>query len=148
VSHLKENNMAVSDQLNRLAARAKQLEDREAAARSKTKAELQQDVEAAQASAQAQADALRKSADESKGQVSAWWDGVQRSWSDHVAAVRQNVEEHRAAHDLKSAQKAADRAEDDALFAIDYAYAAVDEAEYAVLDAMLTRMDADALANP
>lgn len=140
--------MAVSDQLNRLAARAKELEDREAAARSKSKAELQQDVEAARASAQAQADALRKSAAESKGQVSAWWDSVQHSWSDHVAAVRQNVDEHRAAHDLKSAQKAADRAEDDALFAIDYAYAAVDEAEYAVLDAMLTRMDADALANP
>ena len=58
------------------------------------------------------------------------------------------VSAERAAHDLKSAQKAADRAEDDAVFAIDYAYAAVDEAEYAVLDAMLTRMDADALANP
>ena len=33
------------------------------------------------------------------------------------------------------------------MFAIDYAYAAVEEAEYAVPDATLARMDADALAN-
>jgi len=31
-------------------------------------------------------------------------------------------------------------------FAIDYAYGAIEEAEYAVLDATLARMDADALA--
>jgi hypothetical protein len=33
----------------------------------------------------------------------------------------------------------------DAQYAIDYAYAAVEEAEYAVLNAELARMDADAL---
>ena len=47
---------------------------------------------------------------------------------------------------LKAAQRAADSAEDDAAWAIDYAYAAIDEADYAVLQAMLARMDADALA--
>jgi hypothetical protein len=38
-----------------------------------------------------------------------------------------------------------DAAEDDTLYAIDYAYAAVEEAEYAVLQAELARMDADEL---
>jgi hypothetical protein len=32
------------------------------------------------------------------------------------------------------------------LFAIDYAYATIEEAEYAVLDALLAQMDADELA--
>jgi len=40
----------------------------------------------------------------------------------------------------------ADIAEQDAAFAIDYAYAAVEDAEYAALDARLARMNADELA--
>ena len=35
----------------------------------------------------------------------------------------------------------------DAAFAIDFAYAALDEAEYAVLDAELAHMEADDLAD-
>jgi hypothetical protein len=38
------------------------------------------------------------------------------------------------------------RTKGDALFAIDYAYATVEEAEYAVLDAISARMEADELA--
>ena len=139
--------MAVSDQLTKLAARAKELEDRAEAAKGKAKADLEHDVEVARDSAQAQADTLRETVAAGKNQVSAWWDGVQRSWDEHLAAVRKGVEEKKAAHDLKSAERIAGQAEDDAVFAIDYAYAAVAEAEYAVLDATLARMDADDLAN-
>jgi hypothetical protein len=138
--------MALSDQLSKLATRAKELEDRAAAAKQKGKADLEQEVKSARDSAQAQGDALRKSAEESKGKVSAWWDSVERSWSEHLAAVRKGVEDRRAAHDLKEAQKAADQADDDAAFAIDYAYAAIEEAGYAVLDADLAHMEADELA--
>jgi hypothetical protein len=42
------------------------------------------------------------------------------------------------------AQRKADSAEEDVEFAIDYAYWAVEEAEYALLDAQ--RMDAESLA--
>ncbi|HEY3013918.1 MAG TPA: hypothetical protein VGJ41_02350 [Nocardioides sp.] len=138
--------MAVSDQLTKLSARAKELEDRAAAASAKNKSDLEKDVAQARQAAQAQAAELRKSAENSKGQISAWWDSVQRSWNDHLKSVRDNVDEKKAAHDLKSAEKAADQADDDAVFAIDYAYAAIDEAEYAVLDAALARMEADDLA--
>jgi hypothetical protein len=44
------------------------------------------------------------------------------------------------------AQRTADGAEADADFAVDYALAAIEEAEYAVLDATLARMEADELA--
>jgi hypothetical protein len=137
--------MAVSDQLTKLAARAKELEDRAEAAKAKSKSDLQQDVKQARASAQAQADTLQKSAAASKGQISAWWDSVQRSWNDHLAAVRENVGDARSARDLRSAEWDADQADDDAAFAIDYAYAAIEEAEYAVLDAELAHMDVDDL---
>jgi hypothetical protein len=138
--------MALSDQLSQLSARAKELEDHATAAKSKAKADLQQEVESAREAAQAQGDVLRQSAEAHKNNISAWWDSVGRSWNDHLAAVRKDVDDKRAAHDVKTAQKRADNAEDDAAFAVDYAYAAVEEAEYAVLDATLARMDADEMS--
>jgi hypothetical protein len=138
--------MALSDQLANLAARTKQLEDRAAAARSKTKSDLEQDVKRARESVQEQADGLRQSVEANQGKISAWWDNLQRSWDEHLAAVRQDIGEKRAAHDLKKAQRFADQAEADAEFAINFAYGAVEEAEYAVLDATLARMEADELA--
>jgi hypothetical protein len=137
--------MALSDQLTKLAARAKELEDRAAAAKTQSKSDLEQNVSKARASAQAQGDELRKSAEASKGKISAWWDSVEQSWNDHLAAVRDNVSDARAARDLRSAERAADQADDDASFAIDYAYAAIEEAEYAVLDAELAHMDVESL---
>ena len=138
--------MAVSDQLTRLAARAKLLEDRAAAASTQAKTDLTQSVDKARASAQAEAETLRKSADAVDGKVSDWWSGVGKSWNEHVATVRKNVDDKKAEHDLKVARRTADQADADASFAIDYAYAAVEEAEYAVLDAALAHMEADELA--
>lgn len=137
--------MALSDQLSRLAARAKELEDRAAIAKTMAKSDLEHDVKAARDSAQAQSEALRKSASESEGQISAWWDSVQRSWDDHLAAVRENIDDRKAAHDLNAAQWAAYQADIDASFAIDYAYAAIEEAQYAVLDADLAHVHVDEL---
>jgi len=138
--------MALSDELSRLAARTKELEDRAAAAKQKAKGDLQQEVKVAREASQAHADALAKSVDKNNAHVSAWWHGIGRSWNDHVSAVRKSIDDRRAAHDLKSAQKAATQADDDASYAIDYAYAAVEEAEYAVLDATLAHVEADELA--
>jgi hypothetical protein len=133
--------MALSDQLTTLAERAKALEDHAAAAKAKSKSDLEQDVKNARKSAEDQGDALKKSAERSKDRISTWWFNVQHSWSDHLDSVRKHVDDKRSEHDVKSAQRAADRADDDASFAIDFAYAAVEEAEYAVLDAQLAQMD-------
>jgi hypothetical protein len=138
--------MALSDQLSDLVAKTKQVEDGVAAATQKKKAELEADVNRARQSAQAQADSLHTKAEASKGKISTWWDQVQRSWHEQVAAVRKGAEERRAAHDAKAAQQAAEQADLDASYAIDYAYAAIEEAQYAVLDADLARRHADELA--
>lgn len=137
--------MALSGELTKLAARAKEAEDRAAAAQGKAKADLEQDVETARTSAQEQAEKLRKSADARKDKISIWWHDMQRSWNEHLATIRDDIEHRRAEHDVDKADRRAERAEDDALFAIDYAYAAISEAEYAVLDADLARIEADQL---
>ena len=61
---------------------------RAAAAQQKAKADLEKQVTEARESAQGQAEKLRKSADETKGGLSAWWANVGRSWNDHLDAVR------------------------------------------------------------
>jgi hypothetical protein len=137
--------MALSDELAKLAARAKQAETRAAAAQKKARTELETDVSDARASASAQAEKLRETAEAGEGKVSDWWSGVQKAWSDHVDAVRADIGERKEKHDRAEARRAADDAQDDAQYAIDYAYAAVEEAEYAVLNAALARMESDEL---
>jgi hypothetical protein len=68
---------------------------------------------------------------------------VQRSWNEQVAQIREDVESKKTELDVHTAQKRAEHTEDDAAFAVEFAYSAVVEAEYAVLDAVLARMDAD-----
>jgi hypothetical protein len=75
--------------------------------------------------------------------ISDRWEGVQEAWNQAIAKVREDVEGRKTEHDPHKAQRRADLAEDDARFAIDFAYSAIGEAEYAVLDASLARMEAD-----
>jgi hypothetical protein len=134
--------MAVSDDLTKLAARAKEAEERVAAAREKSKADLEADLEYARGVGEEEAKGLRETAEEGKGRISDRWNDVQEAWNQAIAKVREDVDARKAEHDLHKAQRGAERAEDDARFAIDFAYSAIVEAEYAVLDADLARMEA------
>jgi len=138
--------MALSDQLTKLAVKAKEAEDRAAAAQTQAKSDLERAVKNARESAQANADELRKNAETDKEILSEWWDDMQRTWNEHVATVRKNLDQKKAEHDVKAAERRAYGAEEDASFAVHYAYATVQEAEYAVLDAILARKEADSLA--
>ncbi len=137
--------MALSDQLAKLAARAKQAEDRATAAQKKARTDLESDVSTARASAEAHGEKLRDTAEAGKDRAASRWTDLQQSWNAHIAAVRADIDARQERHDRALAEREADVAEDDAAYAIDYAYAAVEEAEYAVLQAELARMDSDAL---
>jgi hypothetical protein len=132
--------------MTKLAARAKEAGDRAAAAQGKAKADLEQEVDAARASAEEQAGKLRQEAEARKGKLSVWWHDVQRSWGEHIEKVREDMDQRKARHDVDRAEVRAENAEDDAAFAVNFAYAAIEEAEYAVLDASLARMQADEMA--
>jgi hypothetical protein len=142
----KEVEMAQSDDLSKLTARAKEAEDRAAAAREKAKADLEADRDNARAVGEQQAEDLRELAEENKGRISDRWADVQRAWDEAIAGVRGDIESKKEEHDLHKAQHRADRAEDDARFAIDFAYSAIVEAEYAVLDAGLARREAEEMS--
>lgn len=135
--------MAASDGLTKLADRAKEAEERVAAAREKGKADIQADLDYARGAGEEEAEALRETAEQGKGRISDRWEGVQEAWNQAIAKVREDVEGRKTEHDLHKAQRRADWAEDDARFAIDFAYSAIGEAEYAVLEASLARMEAD-----
>ncbi len=138
--------MALSDNLSKLAARAKEAEDRGKAAQEKGKADLEADRDNARAVGEQQAKELRETADERKDQISDWWKDVQRSWDQKIALVREDIDSRKAEHDVHHAQRKANLAEEDAEYAIDFAYSAIVEAEYAVLDAGVARMEADELS--
>jgi hypothetical protein len=138
--------MSLSDQISRLAARTKVLEERAAAAGRKARADLEEDVKDARDSSRANAEALRESVDSGAAEVSAWWTDLGQSWDEQVVKIRTHLEKRRSEHDLKAAERNADDAEAYASYLVDYCYAAVQEAEYAVLDATLARMDYDELA--
>jgi hypothetical protein len=74
------------------------------------------------------------------------WSDVQDSWNAHLAKARKDVDQRKAEFNASDAEDRADWAEGDADLAIDYAYSAIEEAEYAVLDAILARREADEAA--
>ena len=78
-------------------------------------------------------------ADARKGQLSVAWNDLQRSWNEHIAKIREDVDAKRAEHDVDKAKRRAIGAEEDADYAITFALAAIDEAEYAVLQAILAK---------
>src|SRR3954462_15214045 len=71
--------MALSDDLARLSARAKQAEDRAAAAKAQARDQLQQAVQEARDSTQQTADELRAESAAAADRADKWADNIQRS---------------------------------------------------------------------
>ena len=136
--------MAASDNLTELAQRAKVAEDRVAKAKSQKRSDVERETARVRDAAQQKADQLQAQTAKAATGASQWWSDVQSTWSGHVARIREDVEGKKAEMDVKKVQHRADTAEDDAVAAVAFAEAALEEAEYAVLTATLARMDADA----
>ncbi|MFI6359838.1 hypothetical protein ACIBJF_46420 [Streptomyces sp. NPDC050743] len=135
--------MALSDTLTILAERAKAAEDHASQAATQSREQLQAEVERAREDAQAQAAKLQESARGAEAKISQWWAEMQQNWRDHTAKVSSDIEARKREHDTARAARQADRAEADAVAAVEFALAAIEEAEYTVLDARLARMEAD-----
>jgi hypothetical protein len=138
--------MALSDELTKLANQAKKMEDEAKKAADEARSELQAHVQQASEAASRKAEELSGKIQESKAQASDRWTQVRSDWARHVSKVREDIAAQKAKDDAAGAQFAAELAEADAYDAIDFASAALDEAEYAVLDAILARKEADELA--
>jgi hypothetical protein len=138
--------MAASDDLTALAQRAKVAEDRVAAAKKQARSDVEAQAAKVRDAAQQKADQLQAETAKAAAGASQWWSDVQHTWSEHIARLRGDIESKKAEMDAKLAQRRADGAEGDAVVAVAFAEAALEEAEYMVLNATLARLDADAAA--
>ena len=83
--------MAVSDDLARLSVRAKQAEDRAAAAKAQARDQLQKAVQEARDSTQQTADKLRAASAAAADRADARADDIQSSWDKHLAKARERM---------------------------------------------------------
>jgi hypothetical protein len=132
----------LSKQLQDLSDHAKKTEDLVDAARKQDRERLAQQQVALKAAIAAAG--TEASADRNK--VSTWWALKRASVDERFASRRARADERHVEHDLKKAQHQADEAEADAVGAVAFALYVLDEAEQAVIDALITRSAADELA--
>ena len=136
----------LSEQLTELAARAKRSEDFVNAATAKNRAYLDDQRESLKKSIATGKARMSADAANAQDRTRTWWNDARQSIDARVAELRTERDDHRATHDLKRAQRRAEDAEEDAAYAVDFALQMLDEAEYAVADAVLARIEVDELA--
>ena len=136
----------LSEQLIELSARAKKTEELVSTAQAKNQAALQSQREELKSSISAFKARAAAQKEEVTQEAQSWWDETRTAVNDRFAKVRAKAEDHHAERDLKRAQRRADDAELDAAYAIDFALDILDQAEYAIADAVIARAEADELA--
>ena len=92
------------------------------------------------------ADELTSRAHETSEEVEGNWNQLKSDWDQHVRRLRERLADQKTSIDTIVAARDAESAEADALDAIDFAASAIEEAEYAVLNAKLATMKAESLA--
>ena len=100
-THVKGVAMALSDDLTKLAARAKEAEDRLAAAQKCGARQGGTRRPERAGVAPEEHGQLRQTAETNKGKVAAWWSDVQKSWDEHIASIRRDIESKKAEHDVE-----------------------------------------------
>jgi hypothetical protein len=129
--------MSAQDQFHTLSDRATKAEENVKTASAKNMDDLRKRVQAAGDLAQKHATDLKTHATNAKQKASDGWTDVQDRWSGHVALVRTDAGDRKEQRDSKRAQHHAERAERYAADTVEFAFAAIEESEYAVLDATL-----------
>lgn len=137
----------LSEQLADLSARAKKAEDDAAAARTEARTAIQDRANKLEADAAARRARVDAAATQAKGTVEGQWNDLRMTTNKRMATMRADIDAKKAEHDAKRAEGKANLAEDSAAAAIAFAYDAIDNAEAAVLDAVIARADANAMAS-
>jgi hypothetical protein len=91
-----EKLMDASQKLAKLSERAKEAEDHASAAQNQAKADVERSANEARARAEAHAEELHQSAAATGAQISASWNDLQKSWGNHMAQVRQGIDDKKA----------------------------------------------------
>ena len=137
---------ALSEQLSDLSDRVKKAEDFVTIARAKNRAALDSQRDLLKSSIGESKAKAEASAAATQSKVQSWWDDTRSTVDGQFETLRARLDERRAEHDVKEAAQRADDSEEDAVYAVEFAISMLDQAEYAVADAIIARADADDLA--
>jgi hypothetical protein len=138
--------MALSDQLLKLSAQAEQLETSAAAVKAKDVAAIKKGKSDLEASIHAARIELGNEMEAANEQADSDWTAEKVDIAESFDALKQKRKVRHARWAAGRAGRAADAAEEDALDDIDFAIYTIEEAEYAILDAVNARSLADSKA--
>ena len=133
----------LSEQLADLSVRAKHAEDAFSAARKEAHDKIEARKQKARADAATAVEKVNQRIKSANSDAERDWNVLKAKVAADVAALKANVTDAKHNHDVKRAQRRADRLEWEASFAIDYAVASVEQANLAVLDAIDGRIEAE-----
>ena len=133
----------LSEQLAELSVRAKNTEDTVAAAEKEAHDKIAARKQQARAAATTAVEKVNQEIQTVNGTAARDWNTVEAKIAADMAALKADVAHAKHNHDVKHAEKHADRLEREAGFAIDYAIASIEQARLAVLDAVEGRVQAD-----
>jgi hypothetical protein len=132
---------SLSEQLSDLSVHAKTVEDAFAAAQKEGHDKVAARTKEAHAAALAAVENAKRSI-KSVGDAGAKrWDTAKAKIAADVDNMKTRVASKKQAIDAKIAEKDAEDAEDDARWAIDYAIASIEQAKFAVFNAVSARLD-------
>jgi hypothetical protein len=132
-----------SSTIETLAERAERAVERVKAAAAKDRAALEQQVKEVDEAAKDKAAKAVEDAVEVEATGIRRWNDIQQSWEAHMDRIRADFAEKKTDLDAKHLANRADDRELDAVEAIAFAEEAIEGAEYAALEAVLARMEAD-----
>jgi hypothetical protein len=138
--------MAASDDFTKLKEQVEEADRSIKAAVTQEDAELKAMVDEARKKADDRAAQLHTKTTEAADQAQHQWNQVQTDWDKHVKRIRARADAKKAEIDAGMAEDDAQWAEADAYDAVTFAESANEEAKYAVLDAVMARRRADAMA--
>jgi len=138
----------LSEQLADLSVRAKHAEDAVSAAQKEAHDKVMARREQARAAATAAAEKVERNIKSAGDSVKSAGDAAAKKWtalqtkiSNDLQSIKEGIAQKKHDLDVRQAEKHADRLEWEAGLAVDYAIAAVEQAELAVLDAVAGRKE-------
>jgi hypothetical protein len=138
----------LSEQLADLSVRAKHAEDAVEAAQKEAHDKVLARREQARAAATAAAEKVNRDIKSAGDSLKSAGDAASKKWtafqtkiSNDLQSIKEGIAQKKHDLDVRLAEKHADRLEQEAGLAVDYAIAAVEQAELAVLDAVAGRME-------
>lgn len=136
----------LSESLLDLAGRVKNIEDSAAAVQEKNREKLQARRDELDAAIEQEKIELQAAAALAKEDVRSWWSETKSSIERQINSMRADFEKWQGDMKEKSAERAAENAEEDAVAAITLAAYCLDAAEWAAVRAELARGEVDQLA--